>query len=807
MLAAILIAVLVIIVALLVVGDFSRTERESLYTSDDRRANDPSPRTIGEAHDGSAFLREPAGYGVPAAGQEAAPGPRPGGVSPSAGSHQRSRNGRSAGHSGSRHGLKNWQVRSRLLLLVIIPAVAVAVVAFCVVRIADATRSASIHPSGSSVRERDILSAIAVSVVAIIVLALALWLTAVIARSVLKPIRKLRAGALEVAEVQLPDEIRRVSENNGEGVPSDVEPIDVDSSDEIGEVGRAFNHMRSEMLRLAANEAALRGRLDAMFVNLSHRSQSLVERQIRLIEHLEQGEQDSERLANLFKMNRIASRMHRNSQNLLVLAGHEVPSDWNQAIALANVIRAAASEVEDYERISLTAQPDIAVCGPAVNDVVHLLAELIENATSFSAGDMQVDISGRLLTSGGALIDITDRGVGMAAKELAYANWRLEHPPAPDINVPKWMGLFVVARLAARHGIRVRLQQADFGGLTALTWLPGELLTDQGAAPPSRLSSFGSAGSRRRSPEPGLAEPRLAEPRLAEPGLPEPGLPEPRLAEPAATRSPEFVPPREDVRPAPLGRRLIPDAGRPPGSTASGPRPVFQSGPPGSTASGPRPVFQSGPPATVVPSGSGLPDPAGERAGVSGQQAHALGDEDPSGGTFAAAPLSGRAPQWRSETSQPTSTPVATQASSVQEKSSAEGGVIVPPAESPSETRRLPIFDAVESNWFRGGREAPSNPSGLTAASGIRWSSPADEGWNAAEAVDSPSSGGATPAGLPKRLPNANLVPGAIPGTEPVLPNRSAAAARDRLAGFQRGVGEARAVASETANPDGEGDS
>jgi hypothetical protein len=524
-----------------------------------------------------------------------------------------------------------------------------------------------------------------------------------------------------------------------------------------------------------------------------------VERQIRLIEHLEQGEQDSERLANLFKMNRIASRMHRNSQNLLVLAGHEVPSDWNQAIALVNVIRAAVSEVEDYERISLTAQPDIAVTGPAVNDVVHLLAELIENATSFSAGDMQVDISGRALNSGGVLIDITDRGVGMAPKELAYANWRLEHPPASDINVPKWMGLFVVARLAARHGIRVRLQQADFGGLTALTWLPGELLTDQATAPPSRL---GSAGSRRRLPEPGLPEP------ASDPGL--------AVAEQRVTRTPEFVPPREDVRHAPLGRRLISDAGRQPGAAASGPRPTFH------------PVS---PPATVGPSGSGLPDPAGERAGVPSlgeragvpslgeragvpslgeragvpsQQAHALGDEDPAGGAFAAAPLSGRAPQWRNEASQPTGTPVATQASSGQ---AAEGGVIMPPAEGPSEARRLPIFDAVESNWFRGGREAPSNSSGLTAAAGNRWSSPADEGWNAAETVDSPSSVGATSAGLPKRLPNANLVPGAIPGTEPVLPNRSAAAARDRLAGFQRGVGEARATASETADPSGEDES
>jgi len=781
MLAGILIAVLVVIAALLVFGDVSRTERESLTWSDDSRANDASPRTIAEAHDGSAFVMEPAG--VSAAGPEADPGLRPGGVSPSAGSHQRARNGRPAGHSGSRRGLKNWPVRSRLLLLVIVPAVAVAVVAFCAVRLADATRSASAQVPGSSARDSDILSAIAFSVAAVIVLALALWLTVVVARSVLKPIRKLRAGALEVTEARLPDEIRRVSENsvsqnNGEGVSSDTKPIDVDSSDEIGEVGRAFNQMRSETLRLAANEAALRGRLDAMFVNLSHRSQSLVERQIRLIEHLEQGEQDSERLANLLKMNRIASRMHRNSQNLLVLAGHEIPSDWNQAIALVNVIRAAVSEVEDYERVSLTAQPDIAVRGLAVNDVVHLLAELIENATSFSAGDMQVDISGRVLTSGGVLIDITDRGVGMAPKELAQANWRLEHPPTADINVPKWMGMFVVARLAARHGIRVRLQQADFGGLTALTWLPGELLTDQGAAPPSRLSSFGSAGSRRRLPEPGLPEP------ATDPGY---AAAEQRVT---AMRSPQFVPAREDVRPAPLGRRSIPDAGRLPGSTASGPRPTFH----------PRP------PATVGPSGSGLPDSAGERAGVSGQQAPARGDEDASAGTFAAAPLSGLAPQWRSETSQSTGAPVANQAPAGQEKS-AQSGVIIPPVEGPSETRRLPIYESVESNWFGGRREAPGNSSGLTAAAGSRWSSPADEGWNAAQTVDSPSSDGATPAGLPKRLPNANLVPGAIPATVPVLPNRSAAAARDRLAGFQRGIGEARAAASEPANPGGEDES
>jgi signal transduction histidine kinase len=723
MLLGILTGVLVLIVAFLVFGDFSRTESESAYWQDDGRAHDASPWASGDARDGGAgaFHRESAGTPIPAAGHEAVlPGP-PGDIRQPAGGHQHARTGGAASHGRSRRELKDWPVRSRLMLLVIIPAVAVAVVAYCVVRMADAVQSTSINSATSSVRDRAILLAIVAGVVAVIVLVLALWLTVVVARSVVRPIRKLQAGARKVAEVRVPDAIRRISENNGEGVPPEIEPVDVDSADEIGEVAHAFNQMRGEMLRLAANEAALRGRLDAMFVKLSHRGQSLVERQIRLIENLEQGEQDRERLANLYKMSRIASRMHRNSQNLLVVAGHEVPSDWNQPIPLVSVIRAAVSEIEDYERVSLNAQPDIAVSGPAVNDVVHLLAELIENATSFSAGDMPVDISGHRLASGGVLVDITDRGVGMAQKELAYANWRLENPPATDINVPKWMGLFVVATLAARHGIKIRLQQAEFGGLTALTWLPDEVITYQGAAPPVRLGRLGNAGSRPRSHEqaadPGLvtAEQRVTEQRVTAP------------------RSPEYVPPRDEVRDMPLGRRLTSDTGRRPG------------------------------------------------------------------------PLTGRAPQQAAGAS------VGTEAPMGPEKSFAEPAVVIPPAEDSSERRRLPIFDAVESNWFRGSHEAASSSgssSGLSATGTgpNRWSSPGDEGWNTAETVDSPTAGAPTAAGLPRRLPNANLVPGAIPGTstETVVPNRSPAAARDRLAGFQRGISEARAAVGEAVSPAGE---
>ena len=298
-----------------------------------------------------------------------------------------------------------------------------------------------------------LVSALFVAIAVLLLLGLALLFTVVVARSLVRPLRRLRAGALEVAGVRLPETVRRMSESEGAAAPVEVEPIDVDSSDEIGEVARAFDQVHREALRLASNEAALRGNVNAMFVNLSRRSQSLVERQIRLINDLEQGEQDAERLANLFQMDHLATRMRRNSENLLVLAGHEVSRRWTQSVALVDVLRAAVSEIEQYERVTLNVQPGISVRGQAVNDVVHLIAELAENASSFSAADTPVKVSGHLLNSGGVLLDITDQGVGMGAEEMAHANWRLDNPPVVDVAVSRRMGLFVVARLAgqARH--------------------------------------------------------------------------------------------------------------------------------------------------------------------------------------------------------------------------------------------------------------------------------------------------------------------------------------------------------------------
>ena len=291
---------------------------------------------------------------------------------------------------GSRH------VRSRLQLMVVIPAAAVTVIALCVVGLAYFLSGARIYAPDGSVRVGAILWAVAIVIVMITVLVLAVWATIGTARSVLQPLYRLRSRAMAPAD----------------GRPSDAAPADLASPDEIGDIARAFEQTRSTISRLGGNEAGVRNKLDAMFVNLSHRSQSLVERQMRLIELLEQSERDLERRAILFRINRIAAHMHRDSQNLLVLAGHELSSSWNQPMMLLNVIRTAASEIEEYERVSVHAQPDIAMSGPAVNDIVHLLAELIQNATSFSAVEMPVEISGQLLNSGGALLSVTDQGVG-----------------------------------------------------------------------------------------------------------------------------------------------------------------------------------------------------------------------------------------------------------------------------------------------------------------------------------------------------------------------------------------------------------
>jgi signal transduction histidine kinase len=285
-------------------------------------------------------------------------------------------------------------------------------------------------------------------------------------------IEQLGAAVHEVASKRLPEAMRRLREADLIGSDLRLDPIPVTSDDEIGRLTHAVNEVQMQALRLASEQALLRSHVNAMFVNLARRSQSLLLRQLRLIDELENGEQDPDQLANLFKLDHLATRMRRTGENLLVLAGVELGRQGSEAMRLLDVMRAAASEVEQYERIALRDLPDVNVPGRVANDLVHLVAELLENATSFSPPDTAVTVSGVLLDTRGVTLEIEDAGIGMAPEELRDANNLLSRPPVIDVATSRRMGLYVVNRLGTRHHIQVMLRPSARGGVTAVVFVP-----------------------------------------------------------------------------------------------------------------------------------------------------------------------------------------------------------------------------------------------------------------------------------------------------------------------------------------------
>ncbi|MEV0348072.1 nitrate- and nitrite sensing domain-containing protein [Nonomuraea sp. NPDC050680] len=332
-----------------------------------------------------------------------------------------------------------------------------------------------IRSEALSADERQRALVIACAVLALLIAVL--LITTGVARSLVRPLRRLRGEALEIAGRRLPEFVQHLRESRDGALNAEVPPIGIFSKDEVGEVARAFDEVHREAVRLAGDEARLRSNVNAMFVNLSRRSQTLVERQLTLIERLERGERDDTRLGDLFLLDHLATRMRRNSENLLVLAGQEAARKWSEAVELMDVVRASLGEVESYDRVSVQVQSAAAIAGQAVSDVVHLLAELVENAVSFSPRDTKVIISSSHIDGGGLMVSVTDHGIGMGPEELAQANWRLANPPVVDVSVSRRMGLFVVGRLALRHSIRVHLRPQDTGGLTAMVLIPEMLLT------------------------------------------------------------------------------------------------------------------------------------------------------------------------------------------------------------------------------------------------------------------------------------------------------------------------------------------
>lgn len=336
----------------------------------------------------------------------------------------------------------------------------------------EETLLSGMESKARELRDQSQREAIISGALILLVLGVSLVGAFVVARSMIRSLRRLQDTATRVAQDRLPELVKQLSEADPQDVDTSVESVGVHSRDEIGQVAAAFDDVHREAVRLAAEQALLRGNVNAMFTNLSRRSQGLIQRQLSLISELESREADPDQLSSLFKLDHLATRMRRNGENLLVLAGEEPGRRWTRPVPLVDVLRAAASEVEQYERIELAAVPATEVAGRVVNDLVHLLAELLENATSFSSPQTKVRVTGHALPDGRVLVEIHDTGIGLSPEDLAAINERLASPPTVDVSVSRRMGLFVVGRLSLRHGIRIQLRPSDSGGTTALVMLP-----------------------------------------------------------------------------------------------------------------------------------------------------------------------------------------------------------------------------------------------------------------------------------------------------------------------------------------------
>jgi signal transduction histidine kinase len=628
------------------------------------------------------------------------------------------------------------------------------------------------------------------------VLLLAVLLALLVARSLLKPLRVLRSNALDVAYSRLPQTVRRILADPDPvaAAKNAVEPVPVFTREETGQLARSFEALQEQAVLMATEQALLRDNINSIFVNLSRRSQALVERQLSLIDRLEQDEQDPDQLASLFELDHLATRMRRNSESLLVLSGTGLSRQLSRPVPASDVVGAAVSEVEHYARIEVASAPDVAVQGRAVSDLVHVIAELLDNATFFSPTEKKVIVRMAMTRKKELAVQITDQGVGMSEDEIGATNARLADPPDLDVAVTRRMGLYVVARLAKRHNIAVRLRDNEDieGGLIARINVPAELVQPIGAAPRS-MQSPNTTGSLSAALDTGMS----TEAQL----------------NPTNTQTSANTPARNSGIAGAFG-----------GVTGGMPR-VRQDGSPAAETSQDRTAAEvaSYPPFTVgqgdntedtftngIPSGAGgyveQPDPNSGH-----EQADATA-------TLFGSPMPDSPADLGADTGyQPF------------------GGNAAPEIDRnvDAPTERLPIYEAVLSQWFEStdtgsvvarGADAPAevatngtNGSHGTNGNGahpqeeapvetpepMAWTSPGDDGWLAAQALfDDKTPDAQTDAGLPKRVPKANLLPGTAgprhEATEedapagPPLPPRTADAVRGRMSSFQQGVRRGR---------------
>ncbi len=305
-------------------------------------------------------------------------------------------------------------------------------------------------------------------------LLLTIIMTTLVGRSIIRRLRGLETTALTLAERQLPDVVGRLRRGDDVDVAVEAPPLRV-GGDEIGRVGQAFDLVRQTAIRSAVEEARLRRGINDVFRSLARRSQSLLHRQLTLLDQMERRASDPEALDDLFRLDHLTTRMRRHAEGLVILAGAPTGRGWSSPVRMVDVMRGAIAEVEDYARVSVATRSQAALSGSAVADVIHLLAELIENATTLSPPYTSVRVSGETVANGFA-IEVEDRGLGMSEERMAELNERLANPPEFNPSDSEQLGLFVVSQLARRHGIRVTLKASPYGGTEAVVLIPRHLV-------------------------------------------------------------------------------------------------------------------------------------------------------------------------------------------------------------------------------------------------------------------------------------------------------------------------------------------
>ncbi|MDG9719389.1 nitrate- and nitrite sensing domain-containing protein [Streptomyces sp. DH24] len=666
----------------------------------------------------------------------------------------------------------------------------------------------------------------------VIALLAAFILAGMVARQMSHSMRHLRNAAFGIAEQRLPMLVDQLSRTDPGRVDTRVAPIPINSTDEIGEVARAFDQVHREAVRLAAEQALLRGNINAIFTNLSRRNQSLIEGQLTLITDLENNEADPDQLENLFKLDHLATRMRRNGENLLVLAGEEPGRRWDQPVPLVDVLRAASSEVEQYERIELSGVPEAEIHGRAVTDLVHLLAELLENATTFSSPQTKVRVTATRLPDGRVMIEIHDKGIGLTAEDFADINHKLANPPTVDAAISQRMGLFVVGRLSDRHGIRVQLRPSgEQAGTTSLVMLPDAITHGGGGESQPAADEFTVS---QIIPEQNFHGENFSQPMRTAAEL---GFDDSRYSD---------VP--DDIRELdPVGRSLMREERRaaleqgrdqddpsnaheaaeqaPYADEFGGQQHGYDDGRGGypqqtggydRQPSYEEPQQPSYDDTYYAPNG-GVPqhDAYGANGGYP-QQGYAEpaqeGARAAGGETYPAYEESSYQDDWPQQNGYQNSYPNQYSSDAPEAESAQAGDASEPdhvgfdrPGPAPSAVHELTDAGlprrgstASGTGGTRQANQEPPAPAESNGDSG--WRSANDERWQQASQLRKPKAGGVTSSGLPRRVPRANLVEGSADTTPQGGPQVSRAPedVRGRLSNLRRGVQRGRSAGSET---------